>query len=73
MIIKYELLPVSIHGFITRKVEPDGEYDTIILNARDSDRIQRQTFEHEMNHRKYGHFDDDRPIDIIEQEAENGR
>jgi hypothetical protein len=73
MIVRFEALPYHIHGFVSRKVEPDGEYDVIVLNSRDSKEVQEQTYEHELKHIEYGHFDDPRPLATLEREAEYGR
>lgn len=72
MTVRIIPLPTKVHGFVTRCVEPDGEYDTIVLNACDSYSVQQDTLTHELRHITYGHFDDDRPLWEKEREAENG-
>ena len=43
-------LPVSIKGFVRMTVEPDGDYATVILNARQSREQQQRTYLHEIDH-----------------------
>lgn len=47
-------LPYSVHGFT--KQNPDGSY-TIFINAHDSVNIQRQSYEHEIQHIKNNDFE----------------
>ena len=47
-------LPYSVHGFTKRN--PDGSY-TIFINAHDSVNVQRQSYEHEMQHIKNNDFE----------------
>ena len=72
MTVKIEILPRGIHGCICRSVEPDGDYEIIVLNALDPPSVQQQAFEHEMEHWRRGHLDDPRPLWIREQEADYG-
>ena len=47
-------LPYSVHGIT--KQNSDGSY-TIFINAHDSVNIQRQSYEHEMQHIKNNDFE----------------
>lgn len=73
MNVIYLNLPVTIHGFVARKVEADGEYETIVINARDGYEEQLLTYRHEMEHLRRGHFDDTRPVYMLENEVEHGQ
>lgn len=48
-------LPYSVHGIT--KLNSDGSY-TIFINAHDSVNVQRQSYEHEMQHIKNNDFEE---------------
>lgn len=73
MTVRFAELPKSIHGFINHYVAPDGEFDTIVINSLDPPSVQEDTYWHEMEHYRRGHFDDPRPLEVLEKEAENAR
>ena len=60
--IKLLDLPLNIKGFTVHVVEPDGEYDTIILNSRYTD--LKDTYEHEMYHIMHDDFQGGNVADI---------
>ena len=49
----------------------DGSF-SIYINARLSERQQRETLEHELRHVERDHFYTDRDLRLVEQEAEHG-
>ena len=58
-------MPCSIKGFTRITAEPEGEFPTIILNARHTRETNMQTFEHENEH-----LDEDMEktdVDLIEK------
>lgn len=61
-------LPHRIDGFTKKTVASDGDWYTIILNARLNDERQREAFEHEMEHIENGDFDRTCTADDIEKE-----
>lgn len=70
MIIRIMDLPPAVNGFVTHCVEPDGDYDVIVLNARHSREKQLQTLKHECRHIDMDHFYRDMTIEEMEREAE---
>ena len=60
-------LPLKIRGFIVRE-NSSGE-DTIILNARLTNEANKETFIHELTHKRLGDLDSDESVNTIESRA----
>lgn len=60
-------LPHTIDGFTKKTVASDGDWYTIILNARLNNERQREAYEHEMEHIEAGDFDLKCTADEIEK------
>lgn len=60
-------MPCGVRGFTKLTAEPEGDYQTVVVNARLTREANIKTFEHENKHIKaddlYGHGD----IDEIEK------
>ncbi len=53
VIVTYLALPMSVNGLVTPT--PEGDYQ-VILNARHSPQMQRETYRHELRHILLNHF-----------------
>lgn len=62
-------MPCSVRGFATRTVEPDGDYYTIVLNARLTHEMHQRSYKHEEQHIESGDFDAGGSVDEIEARA----
>ena len=69
MIVRLMDLPPAVNGFVVHSVEPDGDYDIIVVNSRLSAEKRRQTVEHEQRHIEMNHFYRDIPTAEKEREA----
>ena len=69
MTVRIMDLPPAVNGFVVHSVEPDGDYDIIVLNARHSAEKRQQTLEHERRHIELNHFYRDIPTEEKEKEA----
>lgn len=63
--VKYIDMPTTIRSFV--RESPDG-YETIVINPRLSDYMQRLAYRHEVAHIERGDLDDARDADEIETE-----
>ena len=57
-------LPTSIAGYTVQS--RDGQFYTIVLNAKHSRQVQEETFQHECQHILNGDFEKKEPADLIE-------
>ena len=69
MIVRIIDLPPAVNGFVAHSVEPDGDYDVIVLNARHSAEKRLQTLKHEARHIECRHFYRDLSVEEMEREA----
>lgn len=69
MIVRLMDLPPAVNGFVVHSVEPDGDYDVIVINSRLSAEKRRQTLEHEQRHIGLNHFYRDISTEEKEREA----
>lgn len=71
VIVRYFSAPTDLKGFIVADCEGN---ENLYINENLSDKEQRETFNHEMRHREYGHlYDDTLTLEEKEQEAEYGK
>lgn len=59
-------LPEGVKGFTRITAEPEGDYSTIVLNARYSYEANEITFEHEEDHLNNNDFDSSDTVCEIE-------
>ena len=69
MIVRLMELPPAVNGFVVHSVEPDGDYDVIVINSLLPVEKRLQTLEHEQRHSELGHFYRDIPLEEKEKEA----
>lgn len=60
-------LPLKVRGFIIRE-NCSGE-ETIVLNARLTNEANKETFIHELRHKRLGDLDSDESVNTIESRA----
>ena len=57
-------LPCKCRGFILR--DPYTDEESIVLNSRLTNESNRETYIHELRHKKMGDFDSDKTVGEIE-------
>ena len=67
VVIREVYLPPGVHGAI--REDPDG-IANIYLNESDPEEAKRRTLDHELEHYKKGHIGSDKPVELMEEEAD---
>ena len=60
-------LPPSIGGFLKITAEPEGDYPTVVANARWTHEANRKTCEHENEHFENDDFSKEGTVDFVEK------
>lgn len=66
VIIRMIDLPYKVDGFTVK--DSEGDYN-VYINARHSDGKRVETFRHELDHIKRGHFYRSEPVSVLEYET----